>query len=869
MKSKISILGLILPITILFVSWARAQNVEFKKQNFPQDPEGFRKAYEALTQGDEQLSLGPSGFEKALRYYLEAYRFNPNNADLNYKLGIIYNALGLKGEAAEYYDRAGQLDNKYKKEAQKLTAELLHLDYQWDRAAAAYADYIATLEAEKGNTKDKARIKEIEQEIYRLRHAANQCKNGKEICKDTIPVAIINLGRNINSRYPDYSGIFTENFEQIFFTSRRPNTTGGGIPPGDVFYFEDIYYTFKDSTGNYVSARQVPGKINTPNHDATVAITSDGKRMIICRPKSATDSDLFEATFNGTEWSDARPLEGINSKYRETHATFLPDRKTILFVSNDPDKGARGLDIFMATFSEAEGKYVNIRPVNELNTEWNEDAVFMDFDGNTLYFASEGHTSMGGYDFFKSTYSNGVFSKPVNLGYPINSPGNDVFFVVSRDGKTAIFDSNRRGGFGEKDLYRMSFLDKLEMVLFGTVYDTKTKQVIRDAKIKLINTEDQSPLSLASNVDPGNYFTREAKVSKFYKAQISANGYQPYEEVFKTVLTNLDSLQMRKDFYLEKAIMLTLKGSVIDVNTNKKVSAKIELQRTNADEKKTLDSDPNTGYQTTTSQGASYNARVEAQGYPPVSESFTVNLAPGQTVFEKNFYVSKVTVARGIRIFGTIFDRKTNEKLNGTIKILDEKGKEILTLNNSAKTGYSTTELKTNTVYFAVVNSDGYNTGEERFEIIMAEGQTEYEKNFYLEKPFSEKLVAVKNIYFDFDKYNLRPDALRDIQKVLKILQDDPNSKVEMFAHCDIIGTYEYNVQLSLNRALTAYNWLYEHGISKDRMKYSYYSFTKPAAPNTKADGSDNPEGRQLNRRVEFRIYEMSSPQKEVDSRQK
>jgi outer membrane protein OmpA-like peptidoglycan-associated protein len=849
------------------VSWS--QNVEFKKQNFPNDPEGFRKAYEALRMGDEQLALGPSGFEKALRYYLEAYRFNPNNADLNYKLGIIYNAMGLKGEAADYYDRAGQLDNKYKKEAQRLTAELLHLDYQWDRAAAAYAEYIATLEAEKTNTKDKARIKEIDQEIYRLRHAIKQCQNGKEVCKDTIPVVIVNLGRNINSRYPDYSGIFTNNFEQIFFTSRRPNTTGGGIPPGDVFYFEDIYYSFKDSTGNYVSARQVPGKLNTPNHDATVSITPDGKRMIICRPKSAVDSDLFEATFNGTEWSDARPLEGINSKYRETHATFFPDGKTLLFVSNDPDKGARGLDIFMATFNEAEGKWTNIKPVNELNTEWNEDAVFLDFDGKTLYFSSEGHTSMGGYDFFKSTYENGTFSKPVNMGYPINSPGNDVFFVVSTDGKNAIFDSNRKGGFGEKDLYKMTFIDKLDMVLLGTVYDKKTNQVVRDAKIRLRDAGTDQELALSSQVDPGNYRTNQAKVNKLYRATVSATGYQPYEEVFKTVITNLDSLVMRKDFYLEKSLMLVLKGAVIDVNTNQKVPATIELLRTNADERKTLKSDAQKGYETSTSAGAVYNATVKADGYATVSETFTVNLQPGQNVFEKNFYVSKITVARGLRIFGNIFDRQTNEKLNGTIKILDEKGKEILLLNNNAKTGYTTSALTTNTKYFAVVNSEGYNTGEERFEIILAEGQTEYEKNFYLEKPFSQRLIAVKNIYFDFDKYNLRPDALRDIQKVLKILQDDPNAKVEMFAHCDIIGTYEYNVELSLKRALTAYNWLYEHGISKDRMKYSYYSFTKPAAPNTKADGSDDPVGRQLNRRVEFRIYDMSTPQKEVDSRMK
>ncbi|MCS6980817.1 MAG: OmpA family protein [Flavobacteriales bacterium] len=846
----------------------QGQNVEFKKQNFPNDPEGFRKAYEALTKGDQELSLGPSGFQRALNYYLEAYRFNPNNADLNYKLGVIYNAMGFKGEAADYFDRAGQLDNKYKKEASKLTAELLHLDMQWDRAIAAYSEYISTLEAEKASTKDKARIREIEQEIFSLRHAIRQCQNGMEICKDTIPVAIMNLGRNVNSRYPDFSGVMVGNFDKIYFTSRRPNTTGGGIPPGDVYYFEDIYYVFKDSSGNYVSARQVPGKINTPNHDATVAITPDEKKMIIVRPKSATDSDLFEATFDGKEWSDARPMEGINSKYRETHATYLPNGK-LLFVSNDPEKGARGLDIFIAEYDNAQGKWVNPRLVNELNTEFNEDGVFMAPDGVTLYFTSEGHNSMGGYDFFKSTLNpDGTFSKPQNLGYPINSPGNDVFIVVTADGKNALFDSNRKGGFGEKDLYRMTFLEKLDMVLFGTVYDTKTKKVIPNAVVRITDMSDNRPVTLSPKAEPGNYFTSDVKVSKLYKASVTAAGYQSYEEVFKTVLTNLDSLQMRKDFYLEKAVVLTLRGSVIDINTKQKVPAKVELVRTNADERLTLNSDEVRGYSTSTTNGAAYNARVVAEGYQPVSESFIVNLSGDQTVFEKNFYVSKRTEARSLRVIGRIVDCTTREKLNGTIQILDAKGQVLQSLKSTAAEGFASKELKTNTPYFAVVKADGYNDREERFEIIAAEDQTEYEKEFCLEKPFSQKKLAIKNIYFDFDKYNLRPDALKEIQNVLRILQEEPTAKVEIFAHCDIIGTYEYNVQLSLNRALTVYNWLYEHGISKDRMRYSYYSFSKPAAPNFTPEGKDNPQGRALNRRVEFRIYDLSTGQ-ELDTRKK
>jgi outer membrane protein OmpA-like peptidoglycan-associated protein/tetratricopeptide (TPR) repeat protein len=832
--------------------FAFAQNLDFKKSNFPNDPEGFEKAYQNLLKGDEQFLNGPNAYEKALKFYMEAYRFNPNNSDLNYKIGTIYNALELKGDAATYFEKASELDPKYKIEGQKLTAEAYHLDMQWDKAIMEYQDYILLLNAELGVAKDKEKIineiKTTEKRIF-------ECKSGKALLKDTVKVMVFNLGRGVNTRYPEYTPVVTADDKQLFFTSRRSTTTGGGIPPGDVFYYEDIYFSTKSPTGSWQAARQAPGKVNTKDHDGVVSINGDGTKMIVCRPKSSTDSDLFESRYNGVEWSDAKPLEGVNTKYRETHAAYTPDGKTIYFVSNSPDYGAKGLDIFRSTYSEETKKWSkpeNVGP--EINTEYDEDGVFITPDGKTMYFSSTGHNSMGGYDIFKVEIINGKLSKPVNMGYPINTAANDVFFVADNEGKKAYFNSARKGGYGNKDLYSMSFLDDVKLILAVQIYDLESKSIIPNPKIELKeNFGDKKVLQLIQ--DSTNDYTTLVNAFKYFKINVAADGYEDYEEVFEAKLLNPDSLFYKKNIFLNKSKDVALVGKVINVDDNTIVDAKITLVRDGADTKITGNSSQN-GYNFKVKQNESYTATVNAIGFDAITEKIIIKVPAGSSEMRKDFYVSKGTGKGGIVIKGKVFDQETEQPVNAKIQILSEKGELITTLTSNKNTGYKG-NLNLNTIYFAVINSDGYNPKEERFKLVLPEGSNEVEKNFYIVKPFSDNIISIKNIYFDFDKYNLKPEAVAELKNILKILNEYPNSKVELAAHCDSKGTYEYNVTLSINRAKAAYNWLFERGIAKDRMKYEYFSFLKPAAPNVNPDGSDNVTGRALNRRVEFKLYNM------------
>ncbi|MCG9910840.1 MAG: OmpA family protein [Flavobacteriales bacterium] len=845
MKKLLTVLFFILPFALA------AQNVDFKKQNFPNDPEGFNKAFTSLKKGQDMFASGPRFFERSLKYLLEAQEFNPNNSELNFTIGYVYNALNLKGEAAEYFKRAASLNPKFQKEGQILTAENYHLDMQWDKASTEYREYIKLLEAELPTAKPERKA-EIDLDIKTTTRKIQMCANGKVLLKDTVPIIIINLGKGVNSKYPDYSAIVTADEKNIYYTSRRPNTTGGGIPVGDVFYFEDIYHSQKGEDGRWSSAKQVKGLINSKDHEGTVAITADGKRMIIYRYRN--EGDLFESKQGDDgSWSLPKSLAGVNSKYRESHASYSPDGKTLYFTSNNPEIGAKGLDIFKVNYDSETEKWGSPERLTEnVNTDFDEDGVFIDNVGQYLYFSSKGHNSMGGYDIFRSEIVNGVPGPAVNLGYPINTPADDVFFVVMPGGVRAYFDSNRRGGFGEKDIYTMLFLKDLKLMISGTVYDADTKEIITEPAISIAKNKTNIDLEYPSK---GSY-KGTVMATESYKAEVSAEGYESFTEFFTAEMEHPDSFTIKKDFYLKPLKFLVLKGKVYDENTEQVIPADIVFETVMGDSKITAKSGDN-GYESKLDRMGVYKVRVTSNGYQSYEDIISLNEAgvKGNTL-EKDFYLLKTgdkAIVREITLEGSIIEKINDERKSGKIIIKDQNNKVLSTLSTSPTQKYST-KIKTNTVYNFTVESEGYADINERVVIKVPAKTEKVEKNFYVEKS-EENVLAIRSIYFDFDKFNIRNESLTDLNNIVKIMGQYPDAKVEISGHTDSRGSYEYNLTLSLNRAKQAYNWLIANGVSKNRITYSNYSFSKPAAPNKNEDGSDNPEGRQKNRRVDFRVF--------------
>lgn len=433
-------------LSIIFSLSAFAQNVEFTKDNFKDNKDGLKEAKNNIEAGDKFFEQGSVFYKQALDPYLLAHKFNPNNALLNFKIGKSYLYSNFKLKGIPFLEKAIQLNPNVDPQVHYVMAKVYHLDMQWDKAISEYKAFQATL-------KDVGEFKELIEEVNKH---ITECITGKELVKKPLRVFIDNIGAEVNSQYPDYGPVVSADESVMLFTSRRPNTTGAGIDPGINEYYEDIYMSTKKD-GKWTPAQNMGKPINTEDHDANSGLSADGQKFLIYIGKN--NGDLYEAELKGDSWSKPERMnKNINTDFHESSACYTPDGKSVYFVSDKPDGGLGDRDIYLSTKDEKGrwGKAVNLGPT--INTQFGEEGVFLHPDGKTLYFSSQGHSTMGGYDIFKSVLENGKWSTPVNLGYPVNTPDDDVFFVTSASGKHGFYASFNANGFGEKDIYQITFL---------------------------------------------------------------------------------------------------------------------------------------------------------------------------------------------------------------------------------------------------------------------------------------------------------------------------------------------------------------------------------------------------------------------------
>jgi outer membrane protein OmpA-like peptidoglycan-associated protein len=322
-------------------------------------------------------------------------------------------------------------------------------------------------------TENKSTNKALINEVNR---SIEMCKTGQRLVANPVKIKIQNLGATVNSTYADYSPVLSADGNSIFFTSRRAGSVGE-LKDDEGNYMEDIYISNKTATG-WSKAINIGTPINTESNDASVGISPDGQTILIYKDDNG-DGNIYSTTLKGDVWGTPIKLnENINSKYWEPSASFSSDGNTLYFVSNRPG-GFGGRDLYISK-KTSEGDWTKaVNMGSAINTPYDEDAPFMHADGITFSFSSNGHNTMGGFDIFTSILSyDSVWSEAMNVGYPINTTDDDVFYVISPDGLKAYFSSFREGGLGEKDNYMLTFLEKKESPLTlvkGTVIDESGK----------------------------------------------------------------------------------------------------------------------------------------------------------------------------------------------------------------------------------------------------------------------------------------------------------------------------------------------------------------------------------------------------------
>ena len=448
------------------------QSVEFTKYNFPTHREELSNALGSIKDGDKYYEQGPGMYHLAIDQYKKANLFNPNNALLNYKMGRCYLNDNDKAESIKYLEKAYSLDKRISldlsyNDINFLLAQAYQLDYQFDKAIEKYKEHKNSLTPEQLSGEAKIIDKKID-----------ECKMAKDLVAKPVRVYVDNLGNLVNSAYPDYKPLVVPDESMIIFTSSRESTTGGKRDK-DSYYFEDIYVSYYEEGG-----WTVPGNnydLNSVNHDATAGISSDGTILYVY--KSAGGNSLYESNLiNNTYSMPARMPNNINEGRKQASASLSYDKATLYFTSLRED-GYGGQDIY---FSRKDAKDRWQEPENigaTINTPYDEEGVFITTDGKTLYFSSNGHNTMGGFDIFKSELKDGNWTNPVNLGYPINTPDDDVFFTMAASGQRGYYSSKKKDGFGGQDLYIITFLQAAKPMMMN-VEDVQLAFKIQGAKPK-------------------------------------------------------------------------------------------------------------------------------------------------------------------------------------------------------------------------------------------------------------------------------------------------------------------------------------------------------------------------------------------------
>ncbi len=559
-------------ILIFFsTSFSVAQNVEFTKDNFKDQKDKLKEAKSNIDKGNGFYDQGVIYYKQAIEPYLLANKFNPENALLNYKIGNCYLNSNSKLKAIPFLEKAYKLNPKVDAQIHYALGKAYHLDMQWDKAVDEYKTFQSVTPKLKDN---KALYEEVIKKIQ-------ECYDGKTLVSKPVRVFIDNVGDAINSQYSDYGPLISADESEMFFTSRRASTTGGGMDEVLNEYFEDIYRSTKVN-GKWTQAQNIGAPINTKRHDAAMGLSPDGQTMFIYYDEKG-DGNIFQSTLTGTAWSKPERLnKNINTDAHETSASLSSDGKTLYFVSNRLG-GIGGRDIYVSTKDDKGkwGKAVNIGPT--INTQYDEEGVFIHPDGKTLYFSSKGHNTMGGYDIFKSVFENGNWQEPENIGYPINTPDDDVFFVMAANGKHGYYSSFNTNGFGEKDIYMVTFLgpekqmvlnneDNLlasvaapvkeevmaaaiqikeaQLILLkGIITDEVTKLPL-DATIEIVdNTRNEVIASFISNSSTGKYLV-SLPAGKNYGIAVKKDGYLFHSENF-VIPSTANYEEVKKDIALK------------------------------------------------------------------------------------------------------------------------------------------------------------------------------------------------------------------------------------------------------------------------------------------------------------------------------
>lgn len=789
--------------------------------------------------GDRMYKKGGEHYAEALDFFKGALVANSQYEPLNYKIGVCYLHTHNKKPALKYLEMCNP---DISPEYYLMLGRAYHHNLKFAKAQQAYNAYYNSLKP--------SDQQDISKEISKL---SNECKSGMELLADSAMADVVPYDA-LNSEYDEFQPFFAYTDSLFFFNSNRKSKRNTN---------EDFFFVKKESMELHPDSSLVleePGRfINSKNNNAALSY-NPSLDVLLLYTGDEGNGDLFILEKNQKgNFKRPKSISGdVNSKASEGTGIFL-DLKTIIFSSNR-DGGQGGMDLYMSQLGER-GKWGEPENLgSHINTTYDEEVSGVSVDGRTLYFTTRGHNTMGGNDIFSATLTReGVWTSPVNMGYPVNTPDNDVGYLELDTNKVLVVGT-RPEGEGGLDLFKLTFkypevIDDDHFSIKGKVTDNNSNDPIDNANVIIYNVFNDSVLAELTSDEDGFFYKWFAE-KEIVGFKVLADGYEKYVEVFKEEI-GMDTLYFASVEMTpeqeEKVITydFDLVGQVKDAKTGTPVLSIVEIYNENDSLVAKEISDEASGKFRTELPDIrkSYYFKVSANDYKAYDELLVFNVNDSIRTIVKNFDLEAQPEKESLMFVGTVSDANTGEPIMAEIKFIDPVSQEENIVYPDTLTGRYNFMLQAHHSMVVELKKDGYFFA---FEMIQAPQDKEEKlvrKDFQLKPIKKGEKIVLNNILFETGKAILTKASYGELDKLVKVMLNS-EVNVEISGHTDNTGGYELNKRLSLQRAKAVVDYLISSGVETQRLKYAGYGPDQPVATNATR------EGRAQNRRVEMKIID-------------